>query len=394
MVKRFTPVVPLPLVLCGTLLAILAAGDPPTDHVINVTADLAPPKNAYTGADIDAALALCGTHCTLQLQAATYDDVALTLTDPSSTIVPNGLRILGSRAGTTVLRAKVGYPSHPVIQVGNTAPPGIELAYFTCDGRRIEQPDSVRDDAHGRANLTFDACIRTASTSGHSRANTGHIHDLTVRNFVVQGIVTQDVDGWLIDHNTISGIGCTKDSLGNRCSPSMEALSPIDSTATKLTNGFCVNVIGPSANMVIRSNTATFCTKMGFQTIGQDAKSGACISSGHLFDSNVAEDTDNGFSNNGGCNTTFSNNISRYSGRQNNECPRGCIGRQGFICAGQGAGNRWIGNEAHHNDEHGFSILCESGPIEFRNNRSHDNCQQLNGLTGVFDIWIGTWPTY
>ena len=184
----------------------------------------------HTGADVWIALQNCSKlgGCILEALPVVYDDVAISLygqkdnrpcylgnplvCEPMPPF-PNGLVIQG-HGSATVFRSPVWkspYRSAAILEFWHA--PGVQLRFrnFVLDGRKREQPDptpGVNDQAKWR-----HAGIRVDHAFGpdHSlRYPDGCVHNLTVRDFLFNGIVVNHLRNWRIEYNRVHDVGCWK----------------------------------------------------------------------------------------------------------------------------------------------------------------------------------------
>jgi hypothetical protein len=225
-----------------------------------------------SGDDLVRALEDCAAWggCVLELGPERYDDVAILLHDgrpiawctPSRTAClqlafPKGL-VLQGHGSSTVLRSPVWsspYRPWPVVEILNRPDIRFAMRNLVLDGRKAEQPDPkpgendhVTWHHHGFRSWQMGA-------DGSRPSRDGCIHNVTVRNFMSDGLRLGSAERWAIESCTVEDVGCHR-----QISPCPKLQIP-EIGPGEATSGYGILIDGFVGALTIRDNRIRRVTK-------------------------------------------------------------------------------------------------------------------------------------
>jgi hypothetical protein len=227
----------------------------------------------YSGTDLVRALEDCAARggCILELAAERYDDVAIMLYNgnpfawctPSRTACldlafPKGL-VLQGHGSSTVLRSPVWrtpYRPVPVLEILDRPDIRFAMRNLVLDGRKAEQPDP-RPGENDSVSWWHDGFRgwRMAGPVTQSSSD-GCLHNLTVRNFMSDGLRLGGAERWAIEFCTVEDIGCHR-----QISPCPKLRIPESVAPGEATSGYGILIDGHVGALSIRDNRIRRVTK-------------------------------------------------------------------------------------------------------------------------------------
>jgi len=173
----------------AVLLLLLAA----SANANTVTIADAGSKGYFTQADIDKALAACGTTCTVIAPAGTYRGVAMTV--PQS--ITGGFTLQGAGIGATVFQAPVPQVL-PVIWIQYVDPGGTMITGLTIDGQKSIQTSANCSVCHGISVHNFWG----------TDAGPGVVDGVETKNLVHVGVYFRNGKNWIARNSHSHDNGC------------------------------------------------------------------------------------------------------------------------------------------------------------------------------------------
>ena len=400
--------------------------------------------------DLEAALATCYElgGCNLVLEEGTYADVEIKIGEfndynPATESVyeelAGGFTLVGQGTGQSILKGKV-YPtnenSRATILLDAVPFDGWVFQGFTLQGRKQDQP--APDPG---VYLGNNVGLLTAPPPGYNLPGYNSvpfipnhngipgyekhnllIHNLEIRDYLGSGIAALAVINPQVLDNVIENMGCHHACENHRredgawvCDEPFVGLPEQDpetlcgsnlgqaqldawndSFPTSTVPGtkvpaFGIGFFGGIVGGLISGNVIKYATKHGIELYGPQI---ACATDGVTVQDNEVHHSTTGFTNNGGCNSTFSGNLAHSSGLPGQDYTA-ALGR-GFICGGRGENNQWLDNISRFNNSAGYSLACwgedddEDGTyvanVVLDGNLSVANCLGLGVGQGAADL--------
>lgn len=287
---------------------------PAVTNAVAVDCDLAAPYGRCDVADLETALQTCSAQggCIVQLHNATYEDVALLLSNhPNPALYPcvtaagshrtscldlpfaNGLVVQG-HGDASVLASPLWaapYQPMPIVEVMRRPDIELRLRHLTLDGQKQLQRDPTPgvNDNNTWQHLGFRYWNEWVTSLPLNEG--GCVHDITARNLFKGGIVLANVSNWVVERNVVEDVGCYE---GVTSCPGLTIPSTTPGVTGYQSPGHGIQLDQYSDDAIIRDNQVTRVTKYALAAkAGGDGLGcgGSCLVNRPTFVGNVIVDT-------------------------------------------------------------------------------------------------------